>query len=153
LRARYDILHARTFVGGVMGLLLAPVLGARLVYHNEGFYPDEQVDAGIWRAGSLPHRFARFLERRLYCSADGIIALSTGAELQIASLPDVRRKVTPTTVVPSCVDLERFHCLAVPSLGCRDELRLAYLGSIGGRYAFDRAARFAAAASRELGRL
>src|SRR5438552_1659254 len=48
LGARPDIIHARTFVGGLMGLALTPVLRAKLIYHNEGFYPDEQVDGGVW---------------------------------------------------------------------------------------------------------
>ena len=65
LRGRFDIIHARTFVGGLMGLALAPMVGARLIYHNEGFYPDEQVDAGVWRAGSTPHLNAKRDEEKM----------------------------------------------------------------------------------------
>src|SRR5262244_2342590 len=108
LRIRPDIIHARTFIGGLMGLVLAPLLGAKLVYHNEGFYPDEQVDAGVWKAGSRPHVMARYLEHTMYARADGIIALSELAKRQIESLPVVEHRGTPVTVVPSCVDLRRF---------------------------------------------
>ena len=48
---RTDIVHARTFVGGLMGLVLSRLLRAKFVYHNEGFYPDEQVDGGVWASG------------------------------------------------------------------------------------------------------
>ena len=65
-RDPFDIVHARTFVGGLIGLPLSRLTGASLIYHNEGFYPDEMVDGGFWQEGSVPHRVARGLERRLY---------------------------------------------------------------------------------------
>ena len=46
LDGRPHVVHARTFVGGLLGLVVARSLGARLVYHNEGFYPDERWTAG-----------------------------------------------------------------------------------------------------------
>jgi hypothetical protein len=58
LSGRFDVVHARTFVAGLIGWLIARLLGARFVYHNEGFYPDEQVDAGVWALGSRVYRFA-----------------------------------------------------------------------------------------------
>jgi glycosyltransferase involved in cell wall biosynthesis len=149
LQASFDIVHARTFIGGLMGPPLARALGARLVYHNEGFYPDEQVDGGVWRLHSPPHRLARFLERRLYASADGLIALSHRARLVIEALPAVRRRRTPAIVVPSCVDLDLFRRPAAAPP--REGLRLAYIGSIGLRYIFDRVARFVAVAAGEVG--
>src|SRR5262249_29848475 len=106
LRLSPDIIHARTFIGGLMGLVLAPLLGARLIFHNEGFYPDEQVDGGVWRAGSLPHVMAKELERKMYARADGLIVMSNRAREEIEGIPAIRHKGTTVVVVPSCVDLE-----------------------------------------------
>jgi glycosyltransferase involved in cell wall biosynthesis len=147
LRMSPDIIHARTFIGGLMGLVLAPVLGAKLVYHNEGFYPDEQVDAGIWKAGSRQHILAKYLENTMYARADGIIALSHLAKRQIESIPVVERRGTPVTVVPSCVDLDRFPPPPT-SIACDGSLRFVYVGGVGGRYGFDKIGRFVADASR-----
>jgi len=47
LKVRPDVIHARTFIGGMIGMAIAPILRSKLIYHNEGFYPDEQVDAGV----------------------------------------------------------------------------------------------------------
>ena len=137
-----DILHARTFVGGLMGLGLRRPTHAKLIYHNEGFYPDEQVDAGFWQAGSPQHRLARRLERRLYSQADAIVSLSHKGKEVIESIDAVQRKRTPVIVVPSCVDLGHFarHERASES---PDALRLVYVGNVGGRYMVDRIARFA----------
>ena len=145
---RFDVVHARTFAGGLIGLALAPLVGAKLVYHNEGFYPDEQVDGGVWRAGSLPHRVARALERRLYDHADGIIAMSRRSRDAISAAPAVRARATPVVVVPSCVDVERFPSPPARVRRAGDRLRLVYVGSVGARYRLDAVARFAAVASR-----
>jgi glycosyltransferase involved in cell wall biosynthesis len=152
LDERTDIVHARSFFGGLMGMALAPLLRARLIYHNEGFYPDEQVDGGVWVAESTKHRVGRYLERKLYGHADGIIALSERARRAIEKLPAVKRKQTPIVVVPSAVDLRRFQC---PSghMFPRNGLRLVYAGSIGARYRFESAMQFASAAFRELGQV
>jgi glycosyltransferase involved in cell wall biosynthesis len=151
-RGRFDVVHARTFVGGLMGMMLAPALGAKLVYHNEGFYPDEQVDGGVWKRGSLAHRTAGWLERRLYSRAEGIIAVSQRGREEVERFPDVRRRSTPVVVVPSCVNLELFRPPAARPKR-RPGLRFVYIGSVGARYMLDAIARFVALASRELGQV
>ena len=151
LGGRTDIVHARTFVGGLMGLVLSRLLRAKFVYHNEGFYPNEQVDGGVWASGSRRHRIARGLEGQLYARADGIIALSHRARATIKELAAVRRKRTPVIVVPSVVDLERFRCPKNEKGVRPGGLRLVYTGSVGLRYRLDRAAEFAAVALQELG--
>ena len=151
LSQKPDVIHARTFVGGLMGLAVARLLRAKVVYHNEGFYPDEQVDGGVWKANSTPHRIAKYLEQRMYARADGIITMSHRGKRVIEIIPAVQRKETSVIVVPSCVDLNRFK----PGLSKRvrgGDLRLVYIGSVGGRYILDQAGRFAAIASREIGR-
>jgi glycosyltransferase involved in cell wall biosynthesis len=151
LRERPDLIHARTFIGGAIGLTLARLIRVPWIYHNEGFYPDEQVDGGVWRAGSRPHRIAKGLEQRLYEGADGVIALSHRAREQIESSASARRRTRPTIVVPSCVDLDRFR-RAIPGVARSEHgARLVYSGAIGHRYRFGDAARFAAIYFREHG--
>jgi glycosyltransferase involved in cell wall biosynthesis len=147
LKLRPDIVHGRTFPGGLMGLPLARLTGARLIYHNEGFYPDEQVDAGVWAQDSRPHRVALRLERHLYRRADAIFSLSEKGKEVIQSLDGVSPE-KPIAVVPSCVDLSHFRPVerAHPQNG---SLRLVYVGSVGGRYLVDRVGRFAQVARAE----
>ncbi len=151
LGGRTDIVHARTFIGGLMGLVLSRLLRVRFVYHNEGFYPDEQVDGGVWAPGSRRHRIARELEAQLYSRADGIVALSHRGQATIEELASVRRKRTPVIVVPSTVDLERFRFAKDGAEIRPGGLRLVYTGAVGLRYRLDWAAQFAAVALQELG--
>ena len=153
LRSRPDVIHARTFIGGLIGHALASLLRVPWIYHNEGFYPDEQVDGGVWQEGSRVHRLAKALERRMYERAGGIVTLSHRARSQVEGMSGVRRRETPTIVVPSCVNLEAFP--ERPSLSATrgEGLRLVYIGAIGRRYLFDRVVLFVAAAARELGQV
>jgi glycosyltransferase involved in cell wall biosynthesis len=129
-----EVVHARTFVGGLIGLVVARATGSTLIYHNEGFYSDEQVDSGVWRAGSTSHKLARWLENRLYDAADGIITLSRRAESIVRDLPGPLRKHTPVAVVPSCVDVREFVPHRDPAPYSGGGIRFVYAGSIGGRY-------------------
>jgi glycosyltransferase involved in cell wall biosynthesis len=147
---RPDVIHSRTFVGGLMGLALASVLRSKLVYHNEGFYPDEQVDAGVWKLDSVPHRIAKFLERQLYSRADAVITLSNKARSVIEALPAVQSNKTPVIVVPSCVDMNHFRNPGAPHRP-DDPLRLVYVGSVGGRYSLEGIGAFSAVLAREVG--
>ena len=142
-RGRFDVVHARTFVAGPVGWFIARVLGARFIYHNEGFYPDEQVDGGVWRRDSSVHRLAKGVETFLYDHADGLIVLSQRARSALENRRTVSERGTPIVVVPSAVDLEAFR--PPSSTPSRDPLRLVYLGSVGLRYRLDAAGRFVAA--------
>lgn len=150
LRSRVDIIHARTFIGGLIGLALAPLLGARLVFHTEGSYADEQVDSGVWSAESTWHRLTRRLEREMFARADGIITLSRRAKLQVEGMPAVSSRGTTVIVVPSCVDLSHFRPVSFRPHADTDTLRFVYSGSVGGRYDLGRIGRFVATAAREL---
>lgn len=153
MRGRFDIIHARTFIGGLIGHALTSVIRAKLIYHNEGFYPDEQVDAGVWAAESLPHRVAKSLEEKMYARADAIIAMSHCGKKIIENLPAVRCKRTPVIAIPAAVNLEHFRW-DDPSLfraQAGDVIYFIYIGSVGGRYMLDAVGRFVAVASQEIG--
>jgi glycosyltransferase involved in cell wall biosynthesis len=144
LKNSVQVVHGRTFIGGIIGRCIAALIRKPFIYHNEGFYPDEQVDGGVWRNGSPAHRLARSIERHLYATARGLIALSRRACATLGALPEVKRRATPVVLVPSCVDLDRFRWRGPRPWRTGEELRLAYVGSIGERYVFERVAELVA---------
>lgn len=148
LRERPDIVHGRTFIGGIIGRILAGTLRTRFVFHNEGFYPDEQVDGGFWAAGSTMHRATTSVERSLYARADGLVVLSHRAQAVLERMPAVARRQTPIVVVPSCVDLDVFGAVDRAPRAASAEVRFIYTGAVGGRYGIDRVGRFVATAAR-----
>jgi glycosyltransferase involved in cell wall biosynthesis len=148
LRRCPDIIHARTYVGGLMGHLISRTLRRPFIFHNEGFWPDERAESGSWAIGSRAHRATKNLELMMYRRADAVITLSRVAQKMVRELrtghpPD------STVVVPSCVDLQRFRDVEnTPSDGT--DCRLVYAGSLGGRYRIADMARFFKAMRREV---
>lgn len=150
VKKRPDVIHARCYVGGLIGMSLSKLLRAKWVYHNEGFYPDEQVDGGFWALNSKQHSVAKSLEMKMYANANGVISLSHRAKKVISEMPQVAKKKTPIIVVPSCVDLVRFP-LRDETPEFTDKLKFVYTGTIGGRYLMKDIARFANVALKEMG--
>jgi glycosyltransferase involved in cell wall biosynthesis len=130
----------RTYVGGVMGLLVSKLLRRPFIFHNEGFWPDEMIEAGNWSDGCRRYRLAKRIEHGLYRQAAGVIALTKHARRLVTAL---RPTYPPesTVVVPSCVDLDTFRP-AETTVRRGGPLSLAYSGSLGGRYRIEEMARF-----------
>jgi glycosyltransferase involved in cell wall biosynthesis len=120
------VVHARGYVAGLMAWLLKKTTGTKFVFDMRGFWPEERVDGGLWRAGSRIYRVVKILERRFLRDADRIVVLTDRARLELR-----RRGVRPpVTVVPTCVDLERFR----PAAQAPAAPTLVYAGSLGTVY-------------------
>ena len=121
--------HARGYVAGLMAWLLKKTMGTRFVFDMRGFWPEERVDGGLWRADSRIYRVVKRLERRFLRDADRIVVLTDRARLELR-----RRGVRPpVTVVPTCVDLDRFRPASQPP----SEPTFVYAGSLGTVYPLD----------------
>ena len=154
LNEKFDIVHGRTYIASTFAVFLAPLVGAKYIDHSEGFYPDEQVDGGVWGYNSPIHRTTKYLERLKFARADGIVALSNRAKAEIENLPVVKRRKTPVIFVPSCVDLERFKFAKTESVGRNGgELKFVYIGSVGARYTLDNIGRFVSNINQEKNRV
>ena len=128
------IVHARSYVPGLIALATKRLTGARFLFDMRGFWADERVDGGLWRRDGALHALGKKLERRLLLDADHVVALTRAAVREMATWDDVARGMPSTSVIPTCTDLERFRPL--PHL--RDEgFVLGYAGSAGTWYLFD----------------
>src|SRR6185312_1724352 len=74
-----DVVHGRTYVGGLIGAMVARALRRPSIFHNEGFWPDEQIAIGRWAESSRMYRAAKRLEVSLYRRSDAVITLSRKA--------------------------------------------------------------------------
>ena len=135
---RTGIVHARGYLPGLMGLGARRRGGVRLLFDMRGFWVDERIEGGYWPAGSLPVRLGRRVERALLREADHLILLARrGAD----RLPELAGGAAPPpwTVVPTCVDLERFRpppdrAVARAALDLGDGPVLIHLGTLTGWY-------------------
>lgn len=135
LRHRVRIVHARSYIPALIGLVAKRLTGAKLLFDMRGLWADERADGGTWpREGAIYRRVKR-LERRLLLAADQIVTLTHASKAVIEAFPGFAGNPHgPITVIPTCADLDRF----LPADGARPApFTLGCLGSVGATRAFD----------------
>jgi glycosyltransferase involved in cell wall biosynthesis len=128
---RPAIMHVRSYVPALMALLAQPRTDGKLLFDIRGFWADERVEGGIWRAGGVLFKLAKRCERWFFAEADAVVTLTYASVSQIRSWTAGRD--IPIEVIPTCVDLTRF--LERPERP--DGPRVIWNGSIGTWYRFD----------------
>jgi len=152
LRDRPRVLHARSYVPALLGLLAAKPLGARLLFDMRGLWPDERVDGGLWTRGHPLFHLWKGIERVLLRASDGVVTLSqAGMDLLLEEV--LLPPGTPRAVIPSGADLARFRPL--PDAEAPEPLRpflgkriYTFLGATGTWYLLREMLDFAAEAVR-----
>lgn len=134
VRYRLSIVHARSYVPSVIALLVKRVTGARYIFDMRGFWADERVDGGLWPSNSLLYRIAKWFETRFLISADHVVTLTHAS---LVPLLTMHPQLAPSriSVIPTCVDLERFTPVRGKRIG--EGFTLGYVGSVGTWYLFE----------------
>lgn len=138
-RHRIQIVHARSYVPGIMALAMKRLFGTRFVFDMRGFWPDERLDAGQWSTESRIYRTAKGFERRFFRAADVVVSLThVGAET-IRGLDYLRGREPRVEVIPTCTNMEVFRPYGSPAArrAAGEPFTLGYVGSVGPRYRFD----------------
>jgi glycosyltransferase involved in cell wall biosynthesis len=134
VRHRLTVVHARSYVAGVMALAVKRATGAAFLFDMRGFWADERVDGNLWPAGGRLYRAAKAIERHLLLAADHVITLTQASEEELRRFPYVGDRLAPVTVIPTCADLDRFTVQGPPQ---RSPFVLGYIGSVGTWYLLD----------------
>ncbi|HEX5184732.1 MAG TPA: glycosyltransferase [Allosphingosinicella sp.] len=135
LRHRIRVVHARSYVPGVMALAAKRLTGARFLFDMRGFWADERIDGGLWPREGRLYRAAKGIERRLLAGADHIVTLTEASVAEIDHLPG-KSPATPVTIITTCANLDRFR---PPAERATRPFVLGYVGSVGTWYLFDEA--------------
>ena len=142
LRHRIAVVHARSYVAGVVALFLRKLCGCRFVFDMRGFWADERADAGFWdRAGPM-YKTAKWFERRFLLAADCVISLTHAGVSEMVKFPYLQGRMPRFEVIPTCVDQEKF-CPGAGPEGTPDDRQksftLGWVGAVRGWYLFDEA--------------
>jgi len=128
------IVHARSYVAGVMALAVKRMTGARLLFDMRGFWADERVDGNLWPAGGSLYRAAKRVERVLLAASDHVVTLTHASETEMRTWPYLQERMPPISVIPTCADLRRFALQGPPQ---RNPFVLGYVGSVATWYLLD----------------
>jgi glycosyltransferase involved in cell wall biosynthesis len=152
---KVELVHARAQIAAVIALALKRRFGPKLIFDVRGLMAEEYIDAGHWRAGSIPSRVTKAGERRAFAGADGVVTLTERIWPIIKEWEGLRDRNVAHEVIPCCADLQRFrfssdtrdHCRR--ELGIADRFVLIYSGSIDGWYLTEEMADFFATFARK----
>jgi glycosyltransferase involved in cell wall biosynthesis len=137
-RERIDVLHARSQVAMAMALVAQPLARCRTVFDVRGLLAEEYEDAGVWRAGSIPFRAIKSLERVGLRRADAVVVLTRRVRAWLAERGMVEAE--KVEVIPCCVDFARYD--ATEEEAKSERFELIYAGSVTGLYLLEEMARF-----------
>jgi len=133
-RHRLEALHARSHVPAAMALIARWFTPLRLLFDIRGLMAEEYVDAGHWKAGSLPFRLVKAVERSAIERADAVVVLTERARQLLFAEADRR-----VTVIPCCVNVAEVQGGTARQslrgqLGLSDRPVLIYVGKFTGWY-------------------
>ena len=140
VRHHVGLTHARSYVAAVIGLALKRLFGIAFLFDMRGFWPDERVEAGLWRAHSRVYQVAKWFERQFLFGADAVVSLTQAGVDTLRESTYRGRPAPPLSVIPTCTDLAAFH---PPTVATRPEseparpFTLGYVGNAGLWYMFD----------------
>ena len=138
-----QIIHARSIIPAVMGLLLKKWQGTRLLFDIRGFAIDEKVDSGRLKKGSLLFYILKKLDNYLYRSADHVVTLTHVAKEILHN--NLTIPFENMTVIPTCASKDIFKVMNETdkntfkqSLGYKShEKIILHTGTVTGWYDFD----------------
>ncbi|MCX7640301.1 MAG: glycosyltransferase family 4 protein, partial [Pyrinomonadaceae bacterium] len=155
-KQKIDIFHARVHVPAMMGalarLFILDKKKPKLLFDIRGFFPEEYVDAGIWKENGLIYKSAKKVERWLIKQSDGFVVLTERAREIL--FPESKEtgydiKGRPVEVIPCCVDFNRFSSVDEnlrqkmrQKLNLQNRFVIVYAGALGGWYMTEETARF-----------
>lgn len=155
-----SIFHGRVHVPALMGWLAIKFLRRKpkLLFDIRGFFPEEYVDAGIWKENGFTFNLLKSVERRLLRDADAFVTLTERARdilFPESKKSGFDKNNKPVEVIPCCVDLKKFNSLnngmrtvKRRELGIENRFVIAYVGSFGGYYMTCETADFLGAAKK-----
>lgn len=139
------LVHCRGDVAMLMARWAGLPAGVKLLYDVRGFFAEERVDSGSWRAGSALDRLVRREEAKNLRRADGVVVLTQAARRVLEGRCD---SLPPIRVIPTCADLDVFR--PAPR-GSERSFDIVYSGSLGTWYLPAEMTRFVQLAGPEIG--
>ena len=140
-----DVVHSRGLVSAVMGYAITRLTGKKFIFDVRGLMAEEYADGGMWPRNGFLYRVSLYIEKKLLCQADRIVVLSENIKdfllnsdyLSKQKCDIVRKKIT---VIPCCVDTERFNKESDLTETLRRKYKISdkfvflYIGSVGTWY-------------------
>jgi len=141
LREKIDIIHARSTVPAAIGYVLSKISKKKFIFDERGLMAEEYVDGGMWKKNGILYKLTVYFEKKFLREADGVVVLSNDICNFLKDSGYVKwsiNKKNRITVIPSCVDLNRFKPVDNKELrkiyNLQNKFIFLYIGSLGTWY-------------------
>ena len=134
-QAAFDIVHCRSYIAAIAGAWMKKRRGTKFIFDMRGFWADERVDGGIWKAGGLLYRGAKRVEAWLLLNTDFLVSLTKAGVVEIKKFPYMQGVELHSAVIPTCTNMALFK--RVSSEAKNKALTLGMVGSVGTWYLFN----------------
>ena len=147
-RKKIEIIHARSFIPAVIGLILKKIFGVKLLFDIRGFAIDEKVDSGRLKKDSFLYKILKRIENYLYRKSDFIVTLTYASKNIISKNFNINENLIE--VIPTCANKnifkvldEKEKILFKKSLGYTESDKIIiHTGTVSNRYDFDAEVKF-----------
>jgi glycosyltransferase involved in cell wall biosynthesis len=143
---KVDIIHCRSTVPAAMGYVISRFLPGKFIFDERGLMAEEYVDGGMWKRDSLVYRVTLYFEKKFLERSDAVIVLSNKIRdffISTDYLKNIKDKKTHITVIPTCVDLNKFvysgkkRAYIREKFAIEDKFVFLYIGTLGTWYLID----------------
>jgi len=113
-RKNVKLVHCRSYIPTIAAWLVGKVTRTPFVFDMRALWPEEMIDAGRLERKSVIYVIINHIERKLLNDSSAVVSLTSAAIPYLMNkYPELHRD--KFTVIPTCVDLSRFHKLDKPS--------------------------------------
>lgn len=139
IRHRIELVHSRAHIASVIANAIKTLFPVHFIFDPRGFWPDERVELGVWRKGSVMHRIAKSQESRYLRQADAVVTLTESAGVTMRASPSLAGKSQRFRVITTCTNLALFRPESSETGPRRASgpFTLGYLGTVGPPYLLD----------------
>ncbi len=96
---KIQILHARSYVPGIIGVLIKKITGVKLIFDPRGIIPEELQLARGWKSNDIRYKIWKIIEKIILKNSDIIYVLSQPFASHIKNLvPEKEIIITPCSV-------------------------------------------------------
>lgn len=131
---KIKILHCRSYITSILGLLFHKIYGTKFIFDMRGFWADERLEGGIFKKNYI-YYFFKYLEKQFIKNSDAIIALTVNSIEEMKTWHYVSEKYNNKFYhITTCCDIDKFRQTYNSRLQKKvdiNHLNFVYIGSIG----------------------
>jgi len=145
---KISLIHCRSYIAALSGLKFKKKYNIPFIFDMRGFFADERIDGGQWNLKNPIYKkvynYFKKKEKLFLTESAHNISLTYEALKHISAIDLKGKKLSPTTVIPCCADLNHFSIKDTSkenSNVLRKKLNitaekyvLVYLGAVGSWY-------------------